>query len=74
MHTQSDDTYKDKLISRQRDLSENPWLYFVILLVLIFEQAMAVRLSFHTRAAEAGGPMPMGQPAMGTAYILPLPS
>jgi hypothetical protein len=29
---------------------------------------MAVRLSFHTRPAEAGGPMPaMGQPAMATA-------
>ena len=58
VHTQSDDTYKDKLIARQRDLSENPWLYFIILLVLIFEQAMAVRLSFHTRPVEAGGAMP----------------
>jgi hypothetical protein len=68
VHTQSDDDYKTKLLSRQRDLSENPWLYFIILLVLIFEQAMAVRLSFHTRPAEAGGPMPaMGQPAMATA-------
>lgn len=59
VHTQSDTTYKDKLMARERDLSENPWLYFIILLVLIFEQAMAVRLSFHTRPAEAGGPMPV---------------
>ena len=44
-------------VAKKRDLSENPWLYFVILCVLIFEQAMAVRLSFHTRPAE-GGPVP----------------
>jgi hypothetical protein len=70
LHTASDETYKDQLVSRRKDLSESPWIYFVMLLVLILEQAMAVRLSFHTRAAEAGGPMPvgaptgMGQPAM----------
>jgi uncharacterized membrane protein len=63
LHTATDDTYKDALVARKRDLSENPWLYFVILLVLIFEQAMAVRLSFHTRAAEAGSPMPVGAPS-----------
>jgi hypothetical protein len=71
LHTATDDSLKDILIARQRDLSENPWLYFVILLVLIFEQMMAVRLSFHARPAEAGGPMPaaaqMGQPAMAAA-------
>ncbi|MBO0697863.1 MAG: hypothetical protein J2P46_05690, partial [Zavarzinella sp.] len=66
LHTPTDDTYKDRLQAKQKDLSENPWIYFVMLLVLIFEQAMAVRLSFHTRA-EAGAPVgaPAGlQPAM----------
>ena len=70
LHTATDDSLKDKLIARQRDLSENPWFYFIILMVLIFEQAMAVRLSFHTRPAEAGGPQPagkLGQPAMARA-------
>ena len=54
------------LQARKRDLSENPWIYFVMLLVLVFEQAMAVRLSFHTRPAEGTGsaPVGMGQPAM----------
>lgn len=68
LHTVSDpeDAYKTSLLARKRDLSENPWIYFVMLLVLIFEQAMAVRLSFHTRPAEAAGPAPvgLGQPAM----------
>ena len=45
-------------VDEASDLSENPWIYFVMLLVLIFEQAMAVRLSFHTRAAEVGAPVP----------------
>jgi len=64
-----DDSLKTALLSRKRDLSENPWIYFVMLLVLIFEQAMAVRLSFHARAAEGTSPAPvgMGQPAMATA-------
>jgi hypothetical protein len=67
LHTPTDDTYKDRLQAKQKDLSENPWMYFVMLLVLIFEQAMAVRLSFHTRAeagGAAGAPVGMGQPAM----------
>jgi hypothetical protein len=64
LHTPTDDTYKDRLQAKQKDLSENPWIYFVMLLVLIFEQAMAVRLSFHTRAAEGSAPIGMGQPAM----------
>jgi hypothetical protein len=68
LHTASDadDEYKKVLQAKRKDLSENPWLYFVMLMVLILEQAMAVRLSFHTRAAEGGAPV-MGQPAMATA-------
>ena len=62
-----DDSLKTALLARKRDLSENPWIYFVILLVLIFEQAMAVRLSFHTRPVEEAAPVGMGRPAMATA-------
>ena len=62
LHTATDDSYEDQLRARRKDLSENPWLYFVMLLVLILEQAMAVRLSFHTRPAEAGGAAPVGVP------------
>ena len=66
--TDPDDAYKTSLLKKKRDLSENPWIYFVILMVLIFEQAMAVRLSFHTRPTEAVSPAQgMGQPALATA-------
>ncbi|MSR54979.1 MAG: hypothetical protein EXS09_17080 [Gemmataceae bacterium] len=66
--TDPDDAYKTSLLKKKRDLSENPWIYFVILMVLIFEQAMAVRLSFHTRPTEtAGSTQGMGQPALATA-------
>src|SRR5207302_1787297 len=41
------------LKERRSDLSESPWLYLVILLVLIAEQAMAVRLSYHLGGTEA---------------------
>lgn len=68
LHTASDadDSYKTTLLSKRKDLSESPWIYLIMLLVLIFEQAMAVRLSFHTRPSEATStaPVGMGQPAM----------
>jgi uncharacterized membrane protein len=68
LHTASDpdDTLKTALLNKRKDLSESPWIYLIMLLVLIFEQAMAVRLSFHTRPSEATStaPVGMGQPAM----------
>ena len=48
------------LNNRRSDFSEKPWLYLLMLLVLIAEQAMAVRLSFHSRPAEeAQGAVPV---------------
>jgi uncharacterized membrane protein len=69
LHTasDSDDSLKTALLARKRDLSENPWIYFVMLLVLILEQAMAVRLSFHAADAPAVAPVGMGKPALATA-------
>lgn len=66
LHTASDpdDAYKNSLLKKKRDLSESPWIYFVILLVLICEQAMAVRLSFHQRPVEGAATPALGQPAM----------
>ena len=61
LHTATDEKYTVDLMARPRDLSESPWLYLVILLVLIAEQAMAVRLSFHTRPADAA---PAAGPAL----------
>jgi hypothetical protein len=38
---------------RKTDMSEMPWFYLIILVVLVVEQAMAVHLSFHLRGGEA---------------------
>jgi hypothetical protein len=50
----------DLLKDKKSDLSESPWLYLVILLVLVAEQAMAVRLSYHLSAAEANTAVNLG--------------
>jgi hypothetical protein len=47
--------FKD-LGQRQTDLSESPWFYLFFLAILIAEQALAVRLSFHLKGSEA--PLP----------------
>ncbi len=41
------------LAPKRKDMSEAPWLYLVILLVLVVEQALAVHLSFHLKGNEA---------------------
>jgi hypothetical protein len=49
VHSPDDSTWLDTLKQKQTDLSSGRWIYLVILLVLIAEQAMAVRLSHHGR-------------------------
>jgi hypothetical protein len=49
LHTPEDPTYAAALTDKKSDLSESVWLFLVFLLVLLVEQAMAVRLSYHTR-------------------------
>ena len=39
----------DALKQKPTDMSSGRWLYLVILLVLIAEQAWAVRISYHTK-------------------------
>jgi len=41
------------LAPKHEDMSEAPWLYLIILVVLIVEQALAVHLSFHLKGNEA---------------------
>jgi hypothetical protein len=43
----------DLLAPKRKDMSEAPWLYLVILIILIVEQALAVHLSFHLKGNEA---------------------
>ncbi|HEV8060687.1 MAG TPA: BatA domain-containing protein [Gemmataceae bacterium] len=58
-----DSGWAAELANRQNDLSESPWFYLIFLLLLIAEQALAVRLSYHlhgkdeTRSAPARSPV-----------------
>ena len=52
VHAADDTSWLDSLKQKPTDLSSGRWIYLVVLLVLIFEQAMAVRLSHHARPDE----------------------
>jgi hypothetical protein len=69
IHAADDTGWLDTLKQKQTDLSSGRWIYLVILLVLILEQAMAVRLSYHTRPEdlEAHAPSAAAVFAHGTA-------
>ncbi len=43
---------EEALVAKQNDFSESPWLFLILLLVLVAEQALAVHLSFHLKNAE----------------------
>ncbi|MFL5342230.1 MAG: BatA domain-containing protein [Gemmataceae bacterium] len=49
LHKPGDDSLAAALKQKKTDLSESVWLFLLFMLVLAVEQAMAVRLSFHTR-------------------------
>jgi hypothetical protein len=44
------------------DASESPWLYLLILVILVVEQALAVHLSFHLRGDGTAGPVAAAAP------------
>ncbi len=46
----------DELVPRKSEFSESPWLFLILLLVLVAEQALAVHLSFHLKKNEDDGP------------------
>jgi hypothetical protein len=52
VHSPDDTAWVNALKQKRDDFSTRRWLYLFILLVLIAEQAMAVRLSRHTRAED----------------------
>lgn len=69
-----DNTWVAQLKQKRDDFSTRRWLYLFILLVLIAEQAMAVRLSRHTRpedtevlAPSAAAALSRGAPAVAAA-------
>lgn len=61
---------REHVAPKRKDASETPWLYLIILAVLIVEQALAVHLSFHLRGGESmlpgvlrGGEQPAAETA-----------
>jgi hypothetical protein len=69
VHSPEETGWLDSLKQKQTDLSSSRWIYLMILLVLIAEQAMAVRLSHHSRPEdlEAVAPSAAAAFARGTA-------
>jgi hypothetical protein len=55
-----------ELANRQNDLSESPWFYLLFLAILVAEQALAVRLSYHLKGGETAA-VPVGRPQASAA-------
>jgi hypothetical protein len=72
VHSAEDSSWVNLLKQKRDDFSTRRWLYFFILLVLIAEQAMAVRLSFHTRPED----IELHAPSAASAYAhgTPIPA
>jgi hypothetical protein len=52
----------EDIVNRRSDLSEWAWFFLLFLAVLVAEQALAVHLSFHLRAAEGELPVQVVRP------------
>ncbi len=63
----------EKLKQKPTDLSSRRWLYLVILLLLIAEQAWAVRISYHTKPEDLEALAPSAAAAYAH-HATPLPS
>lgn len=64
IHSPDDVAWLDTLTKKQSDLSESGWMFLALLLLLIAEQAMAVRLSYHTGPSEIEGTAPSAAGAL----------
>jgi hypothetical protein len=63
LHTPDED-YERTFEQRPTDMSSGKWIYLLILLILIFEQALAVRLSYHTKTDDLAAFAPSAAAAM----------
>ena len=64
IHSPDETDWIDKLKNKKTDLTELGWLFLAFLLVLLMEQAMAVRLSYHANAEGLGNLSPAAAQAM----------
>ena len=58
LYSPDDTAWLDQLKNKQTDLTEAGWIFLALLLVLLAEQALAVKLSYHSApgALDAGAP------------------
>ena len=73
LHNIEDLSWIDDLKQKPTDLSSRRWLYLLILLVLIAEQAWAVRISYHTRPEDLEALAPSAAAAYAH-HTLPTPA
>ena len=64
IHAPDETDWIDKLKNKKTDLTELGWLFLVFMLVLLMEQAMAVRLSYNANADGLGNQAPSAAAAM----------
>lgn len=73
LHDPDDSRYIDSLKQKPSDLSSGRWIYLVLLLLLIAEQAWAVRISYHAKPED----LEVHAPSAAAAYshhTTPLPT
>jgi hypothetical protein len=73
IHSPDDKSWIDKLKNKKTDLSELGWIFMIFFVVLLLEQAMAVRLSYHANPETLASQAPSAAAAMrpGMAHAAP---
>jgi hypothetical protein len=69
LHGPDDKEWIDKLRNKKSDLSELGWVFLALLLVLVAEQALAVKLSYHSAPDALGDAAPTAAAAMRKAAV-----
>lgn len=74
LHSVEDLGWLESLKQKQTDLSSGRWIYLLILLTLLFEQAVAVRLSYHAQPETLEAYAPSAAAAFSHSTPPPLPA
>ena len=64
IHSPDDKSWIEKLKNKKTDLSELGWVFLLFFVVLLLEQAMAVRLSYHAKPETLSAQAPSAAAAM----------
>jgi hypothetical protein len=72
VHSAIDTDWLEGLKNKSKDLSEYGLLFLLLLLLLIFEQALSVRMSYHNAANEMASVSPSAAAAMQTRTQAPV--